>query len=417
MMNNKEKNIIRILKTSIVIFSVLTIVNCIRIIGSSNALFTKSINSKNKLAIKSGGIYNFDYTGGEQTFIVPKTGKYKIELWGASGGVARDSYTWNNSEPEIPGRYGKYSTGAYVSGILKIDKDKIIYVYVGQTGKYDFLVSFNGGGSGGYGTLLGNDNETGYLEPQKVYSTEHNQGAGGGGATDVRLNGGSWNNFNSLKSRILVAGGGGGDGIYSYSDNNSIAGGLKGYNGNYYQAHGDLECYGFGATQTSGGKVGKNLGAGKILTENNLSTSGTFGVGGNSINYSSLVGAGGGGSGYYGGGPGGGTTGGGTGHGGGGGSSFISGHNGCVAITEDSTEDNIKQRMDSSGNTCTDGTTDITCSYHYSNYIFTDTVMIDGAGYNWTTEKGEYVGQPQPDGSTAVGHSGNGYARITYLGN
>ena len=100
-----------------------------------------------------------------------------------------------------------------------------------------------------------------------------------------------------------------------------------------------------------------------------------------------------------------------------GGSSFISGHNGCVAIAEDSTEDNIKQRTDSNGKTCTDRTTDITCSYHYSWYKFTDTVMIDGAGYNWTTVKGDYVRQPQPDGTITTGHSGNGYARITYLGN
>ncbi len=99
-----------------------------------------------------------------------------------------------------------------------------------------------------------------------------------------------------------------------------------------------------------------------------------------------------------------------------GGPSFISGHNGCVAITEDSTENNIKQRTDSNGNACTDGTNDITCSYHYSGYIFTDTVMIDGAGTNWTTEQEENIGQPQPDGTTAAGHSGSGYARITYLG-
>ncbi len=42
--------------------------------------------------------------------------------------------------------------------------------------------------------------------------------------------------------------------------------------------------------------------------------------------------------------------------------------------------------------------------------------MIDGAGYNWTTVKGDYVGQPQPDGTITTGHSGNGYARITYIG-
>ena len=35
-------------------------------------------------------------------------------------------------------------------------------------------------------------------------------GGSGGSATDVRLIDGNWDNFDSLKSRILVAGGGGG---------------------------------------------------------------------------------------------------------------------------------------------------------------------------------------------------------------
>lgn len=43
--------------------------------------------------------------------------------------------------------------------------------------------------------------------------------------------------------------------------------------------------------------------------------------------------------------------------------------------------------------------------------------MIDGAGYNWTTEKGEYTGMPSHDGTTTMtGNAGNGYAKITYLG-
>src|SRR5699024_9718193 len=29
---------------------------------------------------------DFDYTGGEQVFIVQKTGQYKLEVWGAQGG-------------------------------------------------------------------------------------------------------------------------------------------------------------------------------------------------------------------------------------------------------------------------------------------------------------------------------------------
>ena len=61
---------------------------------------------------------------------------------------------------------------------------------------------------------------------------------------------------------------------------------------------------------------------------------------------------------------------------------------------------------------------DITCSMHYSKLFFTDTVMIDGNGYSWTTEEGsEVVGMPTHDGtSTMTGNTGNGFAKITYIG-
>ena len=43
--------------------------------------------------------------------------------------------------------------------------------------------------------------------------------------------------------------------------------------------------------------------------------------------------------------------------------------------------------------------------------------MVDGAGYKWTNVKGTYTGMPTYDGkSTMTGNTGNGYAKITYLG-
>ena len=85
------------------------------------------------------------------------------------------------------------------------------------------------------------------------------------------------------------------------------------------------------------------------------------------------------------------------------GSSFISGHNGCDAIKEESTENNIIHTGQ---------------SVHYSGMYFTDTVMIDGEGYKWTTQKETYTGMPTHDGTeTMKGNAGNGYARITYIGN
>lgn len=290
--------------------------------------------------------YNFENT--YQTFKAPHTGNYKIELWGSGGGGA--------------GSY--YARGGYTSGIINLSKGDILNVYVGARGKI-----FN------YGS--------------QVY------GSTGGAATDVRLLGGTWNNFDSLKSRIMVAGGGGSRGGINAWDSGSpaggSAGGLIGYRGIEFYSNGNILVEGsLGGTQTSGSFFG-----------NVKSCGGDYFPGG--------------GNGYF------------TGfcptfrgsgvQSAGGGSSYISGHNGCVAIEESSTENNITFPT-KNGVACDDGTTDITCSYHYSGYKFTNTVMIDGQGYKWTTERGsEVVGMPTYDGTgTMTGNSGNGYAKITYLG-
>ena len=107
----------------------------------------------------------------------------------------------------------------------------------------------------------------------------------------------------------------------------------------------------------------------------------------------------GGGSGYYGGGSGLATDN--NVDSGAGGSSFISGHNGCDAIKEESTESNIIHTGQ---------------SIHYSGLYFTNTLMIDGEGYRWTDTKEEQIGMPShSDNSIIMGNSGNGYARITLI--
>uniref|UniRef100_UPI00203FB633 glycine rich domain-containing protein n=1 Tax=Odoribacter lunatus TaxID=2941335 RepID=UPI00203FB633 len=213
-------------------------------------------------------------------------------------------------------------------------------------------------------------------------------GRNGGGATDIRLIKGEWNDFNSLKSRIMVAGGGGGSDYFaSYGSNGGAAGGLNGYDGNYYRNKGSNSyTIARGGSQTSGGKGGIGVSKGK---------SGSFGMGGCRTEYSNNGSYGsGGGSGYYGGG---------YGHynhyvagSGAGGSSFISGHNGCDAIN--SAGSHTGQ------------------SVHYSGLSFTNTVMIDGTGYQWTTVKGSYVGMPNFSGTgTMTGNTGHGQVRITPL--
>jgi hypothetical protein len=85
--------------------------------------------------------------------------------------------------------------------------------------------------------------------------------------------------------------------------------------------------------------------------------------------------------------------------GGGGGSSFISGHEGCDAIDEQSTEQNIIHTGQ---------------SIHYSGYYFTNTLMIDGNGYQWTNEiQSSKIGIPDYTGTNKLSSTPrNGYAII-----
>ena len=304
----------------------------------------------------AGDKRNFVYQGSQQMFSVPCDGTYKIELWGAEGQKSYD------------GAGGK---GAYTSGQINLTTDEKLYVYVGSTGTVS-KVGYNGGG------ICHLSNTT-------------NCGGAGGGATDVRLITGTWSVFDSLKSRIMVAAGGGGaggaqsDGTYTkYYSIPGAAGGLTGY------ASGATTNYdpSSGGTQTSGGYNTRASGASVS------DTYGSFGMAPQETD-TSCCGAGGGG-GYYGGGGGCGTS-------AGGGSSFISGYSGCNAIAEASTESNVVHTNQPN---------------HYSGKVFTNGVMRDGKGCTWASGSAAGCGakQVQPNGTNATGHSGNGYARITYLG-
>ncbi|MCX8074014.1 MAG: glycine-rich protein [Clostridia bacterium] len=237
--------------------------------------------------------YTFNYTGASQTFVVPYSGTYKIECWGAQGG-------------------GTGGLGGYTSGNVVLTKDMNLYIYVGSAGSEsvnpytsDSGTRFNGGAGGGYFTYAS--------YPVRV--------PGGGGATDVRLNSGNWNDITGLRSRIMVAGGGGGGA-------SSLLGGVGGNTsgGNGVRGSTGGAVIGGGGTQTSGGT-------------SNIYT-GSFGSGGsgyisNPTAPNNNDGTGGGG-GYYGGGGGYGGVAVGTQSGnaatGGGGSSFISGYSGCNAV-------------------------------------------------------------------------------------
>jgi hypothetical protein len=120
-----------------------------------------------------------------------------------------------------------------------------------------------------------------------------------------------------------------------------------------------------------------------------------------------------------------------------GGSSFISGHRGCRAINFDGTTTGTRQILsngveDGTHNQVSDYYDIITFmddtdedtygsvfSYGGITYRFTNTVMVDGQGYAWTTEKSTTAtGMPKINTSTGTddteyGHTGNGCVRIT----
>ena len=274
----------------------------------------------------------FYYVGDYQEYEVQNTGYYYIECLGAKGG---DSL----ANGVLGAQGGK---GGYTSGIVKLNKGEKIYVYVGGHGENavigkDSLGGYNGGGLG-------------------TWDNEDDEAAGaGGGATDIRLVSGKWNDFESLKSRIMVAAGGGGA---CYDKDGGAAGGLEGLANRT-----DI----LGGTQTSGYKFGVGQDG--------------FGIGGDSTFTIGTAGAGGG---YYGGNAKNSTR---DYYTGTGGSSFISGFEGCNAISDSSTEDNIIHTNQ---------------NIHYSGHEFTNIKMLDGNNSKVPYKNSDY--------------NGNGFSSITYLG-
>ena len=292
-----------------------------------------------------------------QEFTAPLNTNYKIECWGAQGGNSYEDHSFGDYLVPVYGGKGGYS-----SGEISFPTSLSIYIYVGQSGEGTRELTFNGGGRGG---------------------TRYNAFSGGG-ATDIRLSNGTWSNFNSLKSRIIVAAGGGGAQHWRVGCDGGHAGGLLGQDGLYSTSsnHDPNDSYfvAKGASQTIGGKGGSS-GGGQVKFS---ATDGIFGVGGD---HNDMEHGSGGGGGYYGGG--------GGGHNveivgsGAGGSSFISGYTGCDAIDESSTEDNIIHTGQPN---------------HYSGKVFTNSVMIAGNAV-----------MPKPKGGAETGHTGNGYCIISWI--
>ena len=207
-------------------------------------------------------VANFDYAGDVQSYTVPLTGTYKLEVWGAAGWDG-----WAN---------GVRGDGGYGYGNIKLTTGQILYICVGGNDHYKAFKSvygacntYNGGGIGD---------------------------AAGGGATHIStINRGELKNYASYQNEvIIVAGGGGGVEWSGYGGN---GGGEAGNNGNS-QAIGSFSASASatGGSQTSGGTSI----AYQVYVNSSILVNGSFGQGGYG-NSDTDYGAGGGG-GWYGGG-------------------------------------------------------------------------------------------------------------------
>lgn len=162
---------------------------------------------------------DYPYNGSYYTFTALEEGTYLLEVWGAQGGDGG------------PGNAGGF--GGYTKGKIKLLAGDNIYIYVGGQGEGSQSTS-----------VTTKQNAGGYNGGGNSYQTGTARGAGGG-ATDIRF---SPNedplNVESLLSRVIVAGGGGGN-LYNagmaYASGNG--GGLEGGNGSV----------GYGGTQNGAG--------------------------------------------------------------------------------------------------------------------------------------------------------------------
>lgn len=219
----------------------------------------------------------FTYKGSVEEYVVPYTGTYKLEVWGAGGG----KYTGNNNPDG--------GQGGYVYGKINLTAGTKLYVCVGgkgggNSGKTAGAGGYNGGGTGGTGNTW-------------------NGGAGGGGATHIAMttNRGVLKNYKSYSSEILiVAGGAGGASFNCYGGKGggNDVGGLSGEPGEINEAKTKGvalsttdAAYVAGGTTSSGNAFGEG--------QNGITGVGSSSTGNDDYGYQR--GTGGGGGGYYGG--------------------------------------------------------------------------------------------------------------------
>lgn len=165
--------------------------------------------------------WQFNYNGSTQSFTAPKTGRYYIECFGASGGN-------NITDSRNCGWGGK------TTGFINLLEGETIYITVGSAGSISGKGGYNGGGNAANGA-----------------------GSGGGATSITTTNRGVLTNYKDYKNEVLmVAAGGGGQGtnpyvIYINNTTSGMGGGLTGCARYWFSTD-------FGvANQTSGYAFGK----------------------------------------------------------------------------------------------------------------------------------------------------------------
>ena len=305
------------------------------------------------------------FTGAEEIHTIACTGRYKLEVWGASGNLVTATYAHTG--------YGGYSVGT-----MNLEVGDTIYINVGGAGASSIKGTAPGGYNGG-----GNG---------KDYYDGRGAGSGGGATHIAKVSGelkylesfkGGFNNATGVyvSDKILIAAGGGGgvgnhQGLFTYNLVAGSGGGATGVTG--FSPGSGTNYYGYGGTQSAGGTA-------TTTSDVYQGTAGTFGFGGDCLR--AVEGnCSGGGGGFYGGGSN-------TNYSGaaGGGSGYI----GNAGLTE--------KAMFCYN--CTE-------SDNFDSY----TISTYGTTTHSAERNPECTNGYSNDAISGCAKAGNGYVRITYLG-
>ena len=205
---------------------------------------------------------DFSYTGDVQSYTVPFTGTYKLEVWGAQG------YGWYTN--------GIGGLGGYSYGNIYLTQYKKIYICIGQCNQAlddaNGVAAYNGGGCGSIA---------------------------GGGATHISTtNRGVLSNYFTHQDEILIVAGGGGSGDTTYGgDGGGLVGGTGGDFRENASGYPGSMILATGGSQSSGGNYGQYNDGSQTKGQSGSFGQGGMGGPGGASNY-----GGGGGGGWYGGG-------------------------------------------------------------------------------------------------------------------